>query len=217
MDEEMRKKKGKWPPHKVVAQECQMQVACKVLYLDMVGHADNLAHEKLVELAAPQRLVVVHGHPSATANFTAVSRARGLSKFVHAPQAGVTTEFPRTPSYVVALSKELISSMSNLAMVGNDGAQVTAVSGVLRQHKGQFVLQPLPLNSDIFEFDDNEREGLAAKIEGQEQKFEDDIIQEEKITQNEHNNESLLHNDEQHNIHFSRRIAQKIEIADFPR
>merc|ERR1712216_931987 len=79
MDEEMRKKKGKWPPHKVVAQECQMQVACKVLYLDMVGHADNLAHEKLVELAAPQRLVVVHGHPSATANFTAVSRARGLS------------------------------------------------------------------------------------------------------------------------------------------
>ena len=144
MDEDTRKAKGKWPPTKVVAQQVTVPVACLVLFVDMSGHADNLAHQKLVEIAAPQRMVVVHGGAAETDSFAQVCRARNFCNEIYTPPAGDTTVFPKSKSFKVALSKALMASLPPLKPVGVDGVEVASVSGVLRRHNNHFILDALP-------------------------------------------------------------------------
>ena len=125
-----------------------VMVLCRVLYVDMTGHADNLAHQKLVELAAPQRMIVVHGGQAETEAFARVCRVRDLCKEICLPSAGETTVFANSKSFKVALSKELLAAMPPFRAVGEEAAvEVTSVAGVLRRRNNHFVLEPMPLET----------------------------------------------------------------------
>ena len=81
LDEETRKKRGKWPPTRVVDEVVRdAPVTCRLVFVDIMGHAANLAHHKLAEIAAPQRLVILNAGQNETEAFANVCRVRGFCK-----------------------------------------------------------------------------------------------------------------------------------------
>ncbi|EJD01140.1 cleavage and polyadenylation specificity factor subunit [Fomitiporia mediterranea MF3/22] len=116
-EEEEAKKAPAEPPSKYISYDVDVQLACRLLFVDMEGLNDGRAVKKIAAHVNPRKLIIVHSSSDgAQSLIEACGAVRALTKEIYAPDIGEQVQIGQhTNSYSISLSEELLASvrMSN--------------------------------------------------------------------------------------------------------
>ncbi|KAE9410142.1 cleavage and polyadenylation specificity factor subunit [Gymnopus androsaceus JB14] len=134
--EEEMKKAALEPPSKFVTSEVEVQMACRLLFVDMEGLSDGRAIKTIIPQISPRKMVVVHASDDATdALIQSCANIRAMTKDIHAPRIGESVQIgQQISSFSISISDELLSSMKMSAdnEVGFvTGRVVTSASSII--------------------------------------------------------------------------------------
>ena len=127
-----------------------MQLACRLLFVDLEGLNDGRATKTIIPKVAPRKLVslvrsvrnhrilnvclvkmIVHGGPAATEDFLeSCANIRNMTKDIYAPAEGESVQIGQnTNSYSISLSDEMLASV-RMSRVRHRCAITTALAHV---------------------------------------------------------------------------------------
>ncbi|KAI5124953.1 hypothetical protein M0805_007380 [Coniferiporia weirii] len=105
------------PPSKYISLDVEVQLACRLLFVDMEGLNDGRAIKKIAAHVNPRKMITVHSSlEGAQSLIEACGAVRALTKDIYAPDIGDSVQIGQhTNSYSISLSEELLASvkMSN--------------------------------------------------------------------------------------------------------
>ncbi|THH11733.1 hypothetical protein EW145_g469 [Phellinidium pouzarii] len=105
------------PPSKFISLDIDVQLACRLLFVDMEGLNDGRAVKKIAAHVNPRKMIVVHSSLEGSQSLIeACGAVRALTKDIYAPDIGESVQIGQhTNSYSISLSEELLASvkMSN--------------------------------------------------------------------------------------------------------
>ncbi|KIK04662.1 hypothetical protein K443DRAFT_675681 [Laccaria amethystina LaAM-08-1] len=111
--EEEAKKAIREPPSKYVTTEVEIQLACRLLFVDMEGLNDGRAVKTIVPQVNPRKMIIVHAPPNATETLIeSCGNIRAMTKDIYAPTVGESIQIgQQTNSFSISISDELLASL----------------------------------------------------------------------------------------------------------
>ncbi|KAF5358936.1 hypothetical protein D9758_004760 [Tetrapyrgos nigripes] len=125
--EEEQKKAALEPPSKFVTSDVEVQMACRLLFVDMEGLSDGRAVKTIVPQISPRKMIVVHAsEESTTAFIESCANIRAMTKDIHAPHIGESVQIgQQISSFSISISDELLSSLKMSRFEDNEVGYVT--------------------------------------------------------------------------------------------
>ncbi|OCH92182.1 hypothetical protein OBBRIDRAFT_773886 [Obba rivulosa] len=125
--EEELKKTPAEPPSKFVTTEVEVQLACRLLFVDMEGLNDGRAVKTIVPQVNPRKMIIVHAPPEGTeVLMESCANIRAMTRDIYAPQQGDTVQIGQhTNSFSISLSDELLASIKMSRFEDNEVGYVT--------------------------------------------------------------------------------------------
>ncbi|KAI0315379.1 beta-lactamase-like protein [Amylostereum chailletii] len=125
--EEETKKAPREPPSKYVSTVMEVQLACRLLYVDLEGLNDGRATNAIIPQMNPRKMILVHAPSSGTdALIETCSNIRNMTKDIFAPQQGEEVQIGQhTNSFSISLSDELLASVRMSRFEDNEVGFVT--------------------------------------------------------------------------------------------
>ncbi|EIM88077.1 uncharacterized protein STEHIDRAFT_94995 [Stereum hirsutum FP-91666 SS1] len=142
--EEEAKRAPREPPSKFVSRIVEVQLACRLLFVDLEGLNDGRATKTIIPQVNPRKMIIVHGSPSATeALIDSCSNIRAMTKDVFAPSVGESVQIGQnTSSFSISLSDDLLASMKMSRFEDNEVGYVTGRIAITASSTVP-ILQPL--------------------------------------------------------------------------
>ncbi|KAF9534723.1 beta-lactamase-like protein, partial [Crepidotus variabilis] len=111
--EEEAKKAINEVPSKFISNEVEIQLACRLLFIDMEGLNDGRAVKTIIPQVNPRKMILVQARPEATDSLIdACSNIRSMTKGIFAPGVGETIQIgQQTSSFSLNISDELLASL----------------------------------------------------------------------------------------------------------
>ncbi|KAI0677046.1 beta-lactamase-like protein [Trametes maxima] len=112
-EEEEAKKTPREPPSKFVTSIAEVQLACRLFFVDLEGLNDGRAVKTIVPQVNPRKMILIHAPQSATAALIeSCANIRAMTKEIYAPSQGETVQIgQQTNSFSISLSDELLASI----------------------------------------------------------------------------------------------------------
>ncbi|KAH9173303.1 beta-lactamase-like protein [Lactarius sanguifluus] len=125
--EEESKKVPEEVPSKYVSSVAEVQLACRLLFVDLEGLNDGRAIKTIIPKVAPRKLILVHGDPAATESLLeSCANIRAMTKDIYAPTEGESVQIGQnTNSYSISLSDEMLASVGMSRFEDNEVGFVT--------------------------------------------------------------------------------------------
>ncbi|KAH9002480.1 beta-lactamase-like protein [Lactarius hatsudake] len=125
--EEESKKVPEEVPSKYVSSVAEVQLACRLLFVDLEGLNDGRAIKTIIPKVAPRKLILVHGDPAATESLLeSCANIRAMTKDIYAPTEGESVQIGQnTNSYSISLSDEMLASVRMSRFEDNEVGFVT--------------------------------------------------------------------------------------------
>ncbi|THV08366.1 hypothetical protein K435DRAFT_8951 [Dendrothele bispora CBS 962.96] len=125
--EEELKKAALEPPSKFVSSEAEVQLACRLLFVDMEGLSDGRAVKTIVPQISPRKMVVVHASEDSTsALIESCANIRAMTRDIHAPHIGESVQIgQQISSFSISISDELLSTLKMSRFEDNEVGYVT--------------------------------------------------------------------------------------------
>ncbi|KAF5388054.1 hypothetical protein D9615_000560 [Tricholomella constricta] len=125
--EEDARKAIREPPSKFVSSELEVQLACRLLFVDMEGLNDGRAVKTIVPQINPRKMIIVHAPPSATdALIESCANIRAMTKDIFAPAVGESVQIgQQTNSFSISISDELLATLKMSRFEDNEVGFVT--------------------------------------------------------------------------------------------
>ncbi|KAG5648901.1 hypothetical protein DXG03_000250 [Asterophora parasitica] len=125
--EEDARKAIREPPSKFVSSEIEVQLACRLLFVDMEGLNDGRAVKTIVPQINPRKMIIVHAPPSATdALIESCANIRAMTKDIFAPAVGESVQIgQQTNSFSISISDELLATLKMSRFEDNEVGYVT--------------------------------------------------------------------------------------------
>ncbi|KAJ7180289.1 beta-lactamase-like protein [Mycena crocata] len=114
-------------PSKFVTSTVEVQMACRLLFVDMEGLNDGRAVKTIVPQVNPRKMIIVHA-PTDAAELLIESCAniRAMTKDIFAPSRGESVQIgQQTNSFSIAISDELLASLKMSTFEDNEVGYVT--------------------------------------------------------------------------------------------
>ncbi|KXN89602.1 Cleavage factor two protein 2 [Leucoagaricus sp. SymC.cos] len=113
LQEEEEAKKIKEPPSKFVTMEIDIQLACRLLFLDMEGLNDGRAVKTIVPQVNPRKMILVSATELATnVLIESCSNIRTMTKDIYAPAIGESVQIgQQTNTFSISISEDLLASL----------------------------------------------------------------------------------------------------------
>ncbi|KAJ6628813.1 beta-lactamase-like protein [Mycena sp. CBHHK59/15] len=115
------------PPSKFVSSKVDVQMACRLLFVDMEGLNDGRAVKSIVPQVNPRKMIIVHA-PTEAAGLLVESCAniRTMTKDIFAPVQGESVQIgQQTNSFSISISDELLASLKMSRFEDNEVGYVT--------------------------------------------------------------------------------------------
>ncbi|KAH9071539.1 beta-lactamase-like protein [Lactarius deliciosus] len=105
----------------------EVQLACRLLFVDLEGLNDGRAIKTIIPKVAPRKLILVHGDPAATESLLeSCANIRAMTKDIYAPTEGESVQIGQnTNSYSISLSDEMLASVRMSRFEDNEVGFVT--------------------------------------------------------------------------------------------
>ncbi|CAE6522625.1 unnamed protein product [Rhizoctonia solani] len=112
-EEEEKNKVPAEPPSKFIVETVEVQLRCKLLFVDMDGLNDGRSVKTIIPQVNPRKMIIVHSHREATdALKESCLSIKAMTRDIHAPDVGESVQIgQQTNVFTVALSDELIASV----------------------------------------------------------------------------------------------------------
>ncbi|KAG6915655.1 hypothetical protein DXG01_010525 [Tephrocybe rancida] len=125
--EEDARKAIREPPSKFVSSDVEIQLACRLLFVDMEGLNDGRAVKTIVPQVNPRKMIIVHAPPTATdALIESCSHIRSMTKDIFTPAVGESVQIgQQTNSFSISISDELLASLKMSRFEDNEVGYVT--------------------------------------------------------------------------------------------
>ncbi|GBE80027.1 hypothetical protein SCP_0212290 [Sparassis crispa] len=125
--EEEAKKVPVEPPSKFVSKDIEVQLACRLFFVDLAGLNDGRAVKTIVPQVHPRKMIVVHAPSSATnILLESCSKIRAMTRDIYAPAQGESIQIGQhTNSFSISLSDELLTSIKMSQFEDNEVGYVT--------------------------------------------------------------------------------------------
>ncbi|PCH41479.1 cleavage and polyadenylation specificity factor subunit [Wolfiporia cocos MD-104 SS10] len=148
--EEEAKKAPVEPPSKFVTIEVDVQLACRLLYVDLEGLNDGRAVKTIVPQVNPRKMIIVHAPPPATdALMESCANIRAMTRDIFAPSQGESIQIGQhTNSFSISLSDELLASLKMSQFEDNEVGYVTGRIASLASSTIP-VLEPASIQADV--------------------------------------------------------------------
>ncbi|KAF9453040.1 hypothetical protein P691DRAFT_802418 [Macrolepiota fuliginosa MF-IS2] len=113
LQEEEEAKKIKEPPSKYVTMNIDVQLACRLLFVDMEGLNDGRAVKTIVPQVNPRKMILVSASESATnALIESCSNIRAMTKDIYAPAVGENVQIgQQTNTFSISINEDLLTSL----------------------------------------------------------------------------------------------------------
>ncbi|KAJ7240326.1 beta-lactamase-like protein [Mycena haematopus] len=114
-------------PSKFITSTVEVQMACRLLFIDMEGLNDGRAVKTIVPQVNPRKMIIVHA-PTEAAEVLIESCAniRAMTKDIFAPARGESIQIgQQTNSFSISISEELIASLKMSTFEDNEVGYVT--------------------------------------------------------------------------------------------
>ncbi|KAF8261769.1 beta-lactamase-like protein [Lactarius quietus] len=114
-------------PSKYVSSVVEVQLACRLLFVDLEGLNDGRAIKTIIPKVAPRKLIIVHGDPGATESLLeSCANIRAMTKDIYAPTESESVQIGQnTNSYSISLSDEMLASVRMSRFEDNEVGFVT--------------------------------------------------------------------------------------------
>ncbi|KAJ7283999.1 beta-lactamase-like protein [Mycena rebaudengoi] len=115
------------PPSKFVSSTVDVQMACRLLFVDMEGLNDGRAVKTIVPQVNPRKMIIVHAPTDAAENLIeSCANIRAMTKDIFAPSQGETVQIgQQTNSFSISISDELLASLKMSRFEDNEVGYVT--------------------------------------------------------------------------------------------
>ncbi|OAX44488.1 hypothetical protein K503DRAFT_303066 [Rhizopogon vinicolor AM-OR11-026] len=115
------------PPSKFVTSEVEIQLACRLFFIDMEGLNDGRALKMIVPQVNPRKMIIVHAQAAAAeALIESCANIRSMTRDIWAPSVGETVQIGQhTNSFSISLSDELLSTIKMSRFEDNEVGYVT--------------------------------------------------------------------------------------------
>ncbi|GLB33982.1 putative cleavage and polyadenylation factor 2 C-terminal [Lyophyllum shimeji] len=125
--EEDARKAIKEPPSKFVSSEIEVQLACRLLFLDMEGLNDGRAVKTIIPQINPRKMIIVHAPPHATdVLIESCATIRAMTKDIYAPAVGESVQIgQQISSFSLSISDELLKTLNMSRFEDNEVGYVT--------------------------------------------------------------------------------------------
>ncbi|KAH9998248.1 beta-lactamase-like protein [Russula vinacea] len=125
--EEEAKKVTEEVPSKYVSTVVEVQLACRLLFVDLEGLNDGRATKTIIPKVAPRKLIIVHGGPASTDSLLeSYANIRNMTKDIYSPAEGESVQIGQnTNSYSISLSDEMLASVRMSRFEDNEVGFVT--------------------------------------------------------------------------------------------
>ncbi|KAI0921639.1 hypothetical protein AcW2_006550 [Taiwanofungus camphoratus] len=125
--EEEAKKLPTEPPSKYVSNEIEVQLACRLLFVDLEGLNDGRAVKTIVPQINPRKMIIVHAPSDATdVLMESCANIRAMTRDIFAPTRGESIQIGQhTNSFSISLSDELLASIKMSQFEDNEVGYVT--------------------------------------------------------------------------------------------
>ncbi|KAF8204818.1 beta-lactamase-like protein [Pholiota molesta] len=141
--EEDAKKAIREPPSKYVSSEIEIQLACRLLFVDMEGLNDGRAVKTIVPQVNPRKMIIVHAPVIATdALIEACNNIRSMTKDIFSPQVGETVQIGQQTALLASLK---ISKFED--------NEIAYVRGLVAAHPTSTIPTLEPVSSSIVTVD----------------------------------------------------------------
>ncbi|PFH51359.1 hypothetical protein AMATHDRAFT_74923 [Amanita thiersii Skay4041] len=142
--EEESKKAVRELPSKYVSSIVDVQLACRLLFVDMEGLNDGRAVKTIVPQVNPRKMIIVHASPIATDTLIeSCGNIRSMTKDIYAPVTGECVQIgQQISSFSISISDELLAT---LRMSRFEDNEVGYVNGRVVSHANSTipVLEPV--------------------------------------------------------------------------
>ncbi|KAG6821557.1 hypothetical protein H0H93_000066 [Arthromyces matolae] len=125
--EEDARKAVEEPPSKFVSSIVEVQLACRLLFIDMEGLNDGRAVKTIVPQINPRKMIIVHGSSTATdALIESCANIRSMTKDIFSPSVGESIQIgQQTNSFSISISDELLATLKMSRFEENEVGYVT--------------------------------------------------------------------------------------------
>ncbi|KAG9317488.1 beta-lactamase-like protein [Chiua virens] len=115
------------PPSKFVSSEIEIQLACRLLFIDMEGLNDGRAVKTIVPQVNPRKMILVHASMDAARTLIeSCGQIRAMTKDIYAPGTGESIQIgQQTNSFSISLSDELLHTLKMSRFEDNEVGYVT--------------------------------------------------------------------------------------------
>ncbi|KAG6812985.1 hypothetical protein H0H92_014916 [Tricholoma furcatifolium] len=115
------------PPSKFVSSQVEVQLACRLLFVDLEGLNDGRAVKTIVPQINPRKMIVVHASSEATdALIESCANIRSMTKDIFSPAVGESVQIgQQINSFSVSISDELLASLKMSRFEDNEVGYVT--------------------------------------------------------------------------------------------
>ncbi|KAF7355476.1 Cleavage and polyadenylation specificity factor subunit 2 [Mycena sanguinolenta] len=115
------------PPSKFVTSTVEVQMACRLLFIDMEGLNDGRAVKTIVPQVNPRKMIIVHASTEAAeVLIESCANIRAMTKDIFAPARGESIQIgQQTNSFSISISEELIASLKMSTFEDNEVGYVT--------------------------------------------------------------------------------------------
>ncbi|KAF5363964.1 hypothetical protein D9756_000393 [Leucocoprinus leucothites] len=113
LQEEEEAKKIKEPPSKYVTMDIDVQLACRLLFVDLEGLNDGRAVKTIVPQVNPRKMILVSASEAATgALIESCSNIRAMTKDIYAPSVSESIQIgQQTNTFSISISEDLLTSL----------------------------------------------------------------------------------------------------------
>ncbi|TRM68110.1 beta-lactamase-like protein [Schizophyllum amplum] len=115
------------PPSKFVETEVEVQMACRLLFVDMEGLNDSRAVKTIVPKVNPRKMIVVHATTEAADSLIeSCGNIQAMTKDIYAPTFGQSVQIgQQTSSFSISISDELLASLRMSRFEDNEVGYIT--------------------------------------------------------------------------------------------
>lgn len=112
-EEEEKSKAPAEPPSKFISEALDIELKCRVIFIDMEGLNDGRSVKTIIPQVNPRKMIIVHSHREATdALKDSCLSIKTMTRDIYAPDVGESIQIGQhTNVFTVALSDELIASV----------------------------------------------------------------------------------------------------------
>ncbi|KAL4076148.1 beta-lactamase-like protein [Scleroderma citrinum] len=115
------------PPSKFVSSDTDVQLACRLLFVDMEGLSDGRAVKAIVPQVNPRKMIIVHAPiAAATALIESCGQIRSMTRNIYAPSTGESIQIGQhTNTFSISISDELLSTLKMSRFEDNEVGYIT--------------------------------------------------------------------------------------------